>query len=520
MREFATGDPHARRCGVVNTPLPFARIRAAAWSFLLFGVSLIALAGCGGDAVETPDVIVLQTGRLRGNVVPLELQANAPLQHYPFLAGYVRDVRNEAAATGARVLLVDLGDSLGGSFASHATASENMIAFFNTLGYDAIALSNLDFGANPEMLGRIEAPVINPFSDSDGQPATPGSNFMTSMDKDGIPVRIMANFYGDTARDEFPGRFPTRFGASEGPVVPVRDHAAVARAAGPEPAGALSLLTWMKFESPEVVPEVFLESLRGAGIDAILAHRIYGGGRVDGWNDGGIIPWSPPVSLNILRNNGGFALARLDLKRDGDGWRVLNHALVPMTANTAQPDEEIVQRIAAFAPVIAAADTPVAELPKPLDQQAILRATMECLATVPGTDAALYSKDSIRSDWPGGPLTASRVFNSLPWTTPVVQVSLSRGQLDEALAIPGMRALLRPGAPEQTLVVTTSEFFGKMLAQRLGLPSGAVRRVADMPVEFDFYVRAFAADPHLLEGEGESGWEELAAANGEGSGTP
>jgi hypothetical protein len=517
MRGFATGVPHKRSSGVVNAFLSLVRIRANAWASFLLGVFLFVLAGCGDDRQETPDVIVLQTGRLRGNVVPLELQANAPLQHYPFLAGYVRDVRREAAASGAQVLLIDLGDSLGGSFAAHATDSENMVAFFNTLGYDAIALSNLDFDVGPEIVERINAPVINPFADAAGRPATQGTHFLASIDKDGLPVRIMANFYGDTEPDAYPERFPTWFGAADGPVVPVRDHAAVSRAAGPESAGALSLLTWMKFESPGKEPEVFLDPLRGAGIDAILAHRIYGGGRLDGWNESGVIPWSPPVSLNILRNNGGFALARLDLKREQDGWKVLKHTLVPMTANTAQADGDIIKRIAAFAPAIAAADTPVADLPGPLDQQAILRATMQCLATVPGTDAVLYSKDSIRSDWPAGPLTASRVFNSLPWTTPVVQVTLSRGQLDEALTISGMRAMVRPGGPEDALVVTTSEFFGKILARRLGLPDGSVRRVPEAPVEFDFYVEAFATNPQVLVGGGESGWQEVPGADGEGT---
>lgn len=62
-----------------------------------------------------------------------------------------------------------------------------------------------------------------------------------------------------------------------------------------------------------------------AGYDAILAHRISGNKEREAWQANGFVDWKPPVSLNILRNNGGFAMARLDLARSGSGWKVLRH---------------------------------------------------------------------------------------------------------------------------------------------------------------------------------------------------
>jgi hypothetical protein len=454
----------------------------------------MGLGGCGEAPREKADVIVLQTGRLRGNVYPQSLQANAPLQHYPFLAGYVKKVREEAARDDARVVLVDLGDSLGGSFASHVTGSRNMNTFFNELGYDVVALSNLDFHVSPELVEALDAEVINPFVDESGNPATQGTLASAVLDKNGLPVEVFANFYGDTPRADYPERFPARFGSVEvGEVLPLREY--------PQSDGdGLRLLTWMKFESPENPPAEFLEAMRRAGVDAILAHRIYGGHKLEAWAEGGIITWDPPVSLNILRNNGGFALARLDLKKDGDSWRVLNQELVPMTANTADADQEMIAAIDAYADEIRDADKVVGELREAMSEEDILAVYMDVLASVPGADAVVYSLQSIRTDWPPGPLSASGVFNALPWTTPVVEVALDRTQLARAVEKLGLTVWTRDNAPEEgPLRVVTSEFFASLIRQQLELEADSIAPTG-IPSEFDFFVQALLRNPAWASG--------------------
>lgn len=131
---------------------------------LLFALALAVLAGCSPSGDEVADVTILHSGRMRGNVYPLSLQSIAPLQHYPYLSGYVRQVREEAALNGTKVFLIDLGDSLDGSFAAHVTQSENMVTFFNQTGYDAIVLSNLDHAVQPETLARLKAKVLDPLA--------------------------------------------------------------------------------------------------------------------------------------------------------------------------------------------------------------------------------------------------------------------------------------------------------------------------------------------------------------------
>lgn len=446
------------------------------------------LVSCSKKKGETADVIVLQTGRLRGNVYPRALQSLAPLQHYLYLAGYIKQVREEAARAGARVVVVDLGDSMGGSFASYATGYGNMVLFFNEAGYDFVVLGNLDNSVPSEVLAKLNAEVLCPFTAPNGEPAVATAKFAARKEVSGLPVEVFANFYGDVPREKHPERFPTWFGDVSGNVEPVRDYAPIAAKLGARPPGTLALLSWMKFESPKDPPTRFLESLTQLGIDAILAHRIYSGRERDAWSDRTFYEWKPPVSENILRDNGGFTVARLDLKRDGDGWRVLRQELLPMTANTAPADPAIEARIAAFESQIRDADKPIADLSESIEADEILLGYLTALSQIPGTQVAAYSHQSIRSDWPEGPLTSSRVFNSLPWTTSVVQLTLTPGQLERLGKFSGMQFLRRNDAPmDHPVMVTTSRFFASLLAEELGLPPDAIRDVG-VASEFDYYV--------------------------------
>jgi 2',3'-cyclic-nucleotide 2'-phosphodiesterase (5'-nucleotidase family) len=464
---------------------------------LVFSLSCVLVPGCGEKTVESADVIVLHTGRLRGNVYPTELQSLAPLQHYQFLAAYVKKVREEAKTSGAKVLLVDLGDSLQGSFASYATKSGNMIALFNALEYDVVALSNLDNAVQPETLSKLKAVVLNPFADAAGEPATKGTKFGTKLDKGGLGVFLMANYYGDTSSEAHPDRFPAWFGSTPSDVIPFRDYPGLAKTLGPKAPGDLSLLTWMKFESPTDPPAKFLEEIQSAGVDATLAHRIYGRDQKDIWSGSGFVDWTPPVSINILRNNGGFALARLDLKKDGDSWKVLKHEILPMTANTAGADPAILKEIGAFAKTIESADTLLAELPTAFDQERILETYMNALEKIPDTGAVLYSGQSIRSVWSAGDLRASRVFNSLPWTTGIVQLTMTRDQIAQAEKDIGLVSRISPDAGAGGIHVTTSDFFGRVIASRLGLGPEQIRPTAEKS-EFGYFIAMLKNSPGIL----------------------
>jgi len=464
--------------------------------FTIFvGLVLLGLAGCSKPPPPAPDIILLHSGRIRGNVYPPGLQKISPLQYYPYLAGYIKKVREEAAATGAQVFVVDLGDSMGGSFASHVTGSENMTSFFNAAGYDAVLLSNLDASVPETAIRKLKSRVLCPFFCPDGSSPLPPAG--VRLDKGGVPVFLLANFYGDTDPAAHPERFPTGFGTVKEGIRPVRDYFPVLAALGERPENALTVFSWMKFEPLAKPPEPFLEGLRKLGVDAILAHRIYGNNEREAWQKNAFVDWKPPVSLNILRNNGGFALARLDLAREGNGWKVLRHELIPMTANQTPADETVAAAIEPFSQAIQAADFPVCELPEPVSADRILAIYLAALATVPGTQAVACSQESIRSDWNKGTLRASDVFNSLPWNTGLVQLTLSAEQFRTLAASGILRIATSPASGESPVTLTTSQFFGNLIARQPGL-EGAKPVGLPQGSEFDFFLAYLKSHPDAV----------------------
>ena len=468
-------------------------------------VAVLGLTACSKAPAPKPDVILLHSGRIRGNVYPAGLQDISPLQYYPYLAGYIRKVREEAKASGAEVFVVDLGDSLGGSFAAHVTGSQNMTAFFNAVGYDAVMLSNLDASVPEAAIKGLRCRVLSPFLSPPGSPPMPPAG--VRLNKRDTTLFLLSNFYGDTDPSSQPGRFPTSFGSFGEGVGPVRDYTGVLKSLGPKPGRSLTVFGWMKFEPTDTPPEALLANLRHWGVDAVLAHRIYGNREREAWQANGFVDWKPPVSLNILRNNGGFTIARMDLARDGSGWKVLRHELVPMTANNTPADKNVAAAIEKFSGAIRAADFPICELPGPVGADRILDIYMSALATVPGTGAVACSKESIRSDWRAGTLRASQVFNSVPWDTGLVQIKLSPDQIQSLGDSKILRVAKRAG-DEGPVLLTTSRFLGRLIA---GQPRMAGVAIIDLPgtSEFDFFLNYLKANPGALASGPDTGWTTL-----------
>jgi len=476
---------------------------------IIFIFLLGGIVGCERSSPEGTELIILQTGRLRGNVYPLSLQKISPLQHYQYIAGYVADVRAEAKEKGASVLLVDLGDSLSGSFAAEATEHENMVTFFNDLGYDALLLGNLDNNITPGTLAQLDATILAPFVRPDGSPPLPGVKRGALFEKEGITIFLLPNFYGDTNPRNEPQRFPAWFGPGNQPVVPIRDYTLIKESFGSLPSDALGLFGWMKFESPNRPPEPFLESLRSLGIDLILAHRIYSGDVKDIWADAPPDGWNPPVSENILRNNGGFTLARTDLELSSDGWVIKDRELLPMTANTAEPDSAIVAQIAEFEDEITTQDFPVLDLASPASERQILEWMLAALGNLPDVQAAAYSIDSVRSKWPDGQVRASQVFNSVPWTSPLCRVQLPADKLTDLEEIANLELVHAPLSDdaEATITLATSKFFGILIRDRLGLQAGAVTEIPGSN-EFKYFAEFLRERADVAAIGLPSGWKE------------
>ena len=100
----------------------------------------------------------------RGDATFLSPEFPPPLGGGASAATYVRQVRREAAAGGAGVLLFDSGDLFQGTPLGAATQGGSIIEWMNRTGYDAAALGNHDFDRgreNTERLCRLAAfPVL------------------------------------------------------------------------------------------------------------------------------------------------------------------------------------------------------------------------------------------------------------------------------------------------------------------------------------------------------------------------
>ena len=339
-----------------------------------------------------------------------------------------------------------------------------------------------------------------------------GTQFATRVKKDGLEVELLANFYGDTKQEEFPERFPTAFGTSN-EVRPLRDYARVVRALPLPSERVMRLFEWMKFEHEGPESPALLENLRGLKVDGVLAHRVYGREKMDAWVSSSTYAWDPPVSLNILRNNKGFALARADFKRVAGKWQLQRQQILPMMSNTAPADESIIREVRRFGPDIDQANKIVAHADTAVPPEGILQRYLAALASVSGTNVALYSQQSVRSGWPKGDIRVGDIYASLPWARGLVQFQLSASELTELDRSKLFTIYTAPNLPEDgTRTITTSDFLGRVVAQRLHLERSHFRTVVDQPeyLFFSDYLRQ-TTDPSRNSNQ-PAGWSVHTAA--------
>ncbi len=417
---------------------------------------------------EQADVVILHTGRLRGNVFPPGSIEAMPLQYYQQLAGYLKTTRAEFEEKGVPVFMVDLGDSLGGSFSSLATDHATVVTFLNLVGYDAVALGNLDADVTAEVIASLDMPVLCPFVDATGQLPYEGLEASTVLNRLGVSLELVSNFYGDTPLESAPHRFPAWFGENTNGIQARRDYSDLSEAGAD-----LRVLSWMRFEGE--VSEDFLQVLQDKNVDLAVAHRISSGR--DAWSAENFFPWAVPVTQNLLRENRGFTVSRVELKRDGDGWRVLRHELVTMNTPDLPRDQDIELRLESFATQIRDADAVLTTLEATASREAVLEHCLACFTQVDGVNAVLYSIESIRDSLAAGEVRASQLYTSMPWTGELVKVVLSGEQVKE-LAGTGRYQIAHVrstnlDAPD-ALTLMTSRYFAQLIKNQFQLPSTAL----------------------------------------------
>jgi hypothetical protein len=492
-------------CHKYKRPLEIGMIRLNWFGIFIVAACTLLWAGCSFQPEER--VIVLHTGRMFGNAWPLSLRQVAPIQHYPRLAGCIRGIRQEAARLRAQVVLIDSGGSLFGSFASYVTGGRNMTALFNYLDYDAVCLDNLDSSVHESVIRDLKARVLCPFVTESGKSALLGAVTEARIEKADLTVILAANFLGQTGREDSPLKFPVRFGGNA-PVFPALDHERRIKNNWPQSALSLALFHWMKFEPGTPETTAFMTQIEREGIfDAILAYRVESAGQTPSWPQPIEVATLSrlPFSMNFSRRNGGFSLARLDLIRQGGRWRAKDVRLLQMTANTALADQGVKQVIEQFAAPIRNADALLTRLPEARSVPQLLDAYMLALSRLSSCNAVLCAQGCIRSDIEVGPLTASRLFDALPWTGDILTIQLSQPEFHSILAVPGLRILRKKDFTAPVVLVTT-EFFAGILTQRFGFDPARFEPASNK-TEFEYFrdhVQAYGA--RAFEGAMPQGW--------------
>jgi 5'-nucleotidase/UDP-sugar diphosphatase len=126
-------------------------------------IAALAVLLSGAAAPQADGILRLHlmwTNDLHGHIVPegakfMNPQFPPPLGGAASAARYIKQVREEAAAAGEAVLLMDVGDMFQGTPIGTKTAGTAVIEYFNAIGYDFAVPGNHDFDLGRENTERL-----------------------------------------------------------------------------------------------------------------------------------------------------------------------------------------------------------------------------------------------------------------------------------------------------------------------------------------------------------------------------
>jgi hypothetical protein len=365
------------------------------------------LSGCGRRS-EPVSLIILQTGCLHGNIYPVSLSHSAPRQTYQYISAYVRSVREEAAKTGAEVVLFDSGNSLSGSFASEMLDFENVATFFNKVGYDAIVLGNQDIRLTKRSLSEVQAPLLIPFcSERSGDPPMPRNGSIV-LKKGRVEVRLFAVFFPDESSGWpwTPGSLPTGVDASRVAMANQTSHSR------PTLNVCVALNTDLS-RRPDLV-----EKLVQTGADVLS------GQTADTRNEADLPSDSSPAGVVLSQNfcfgRGETYVARIDLHETPKGWRADRKQLVRMGGDVVHADKGVVEAIVPLGQRLAAVNRLVVTLDQLKDSNAIREIIGRALDRIQPDAGWLLPAEDTGAIWEPGPLYLSDIFDAMPWDDQIV----------------------------------------------------------------------------------------------------
>jgi hypothetical protein len=422
-------------------------------SIALLGCAMI-LSGCGRRS-ESARLIILQTGYLRGNIYPVSLSHAAARQSYQYIGAYVRSVREEAAKTGAEVVLFDSGNSLGGSFASKILDSENVATFFNKVSYDAVILGNQDIRLPVKSLSGVRVPMLNPFRlEGSAYPPTVRNDSIV-LKKGRLEVRLFAVFCPDQS-STWPltaASIPPGVAAGGLPVLDQTGHAL----------NVCVALNADFFLRPDLV-----NILAQTGADVLS-------GEAAGARHDVNLPADPAhpdvvLSQNFFSERGEDYVARIDLRQTVRGWRADRQQLVRMCGEVVHADKVVVEELLPLSQRLARLNRVVVTLNRPMDQSAIRELVGRALDKIEPGAGWILPKGDQSAIWDAGPLHLSDIFDVIPWDDDLVVLAGLRPPFSEL----SQYYWIRPAGESNALITLRS--IATHLSRDQAVNVGSVRR--------------------------------------------
>jgi 2',3'-cyclic-nucleotide 2'-phosphodiesterase (5'-nucleotidase family) len=458
---------------------------------LLLPLLLLIQVGCGTDVPKADPrggdrsitLSIVGTNDVHGNIVERNGAGGLAL-----FGGYLANLRVVRARDGGAVLLIDAGDMWQGTLESNIREGAPVVAAYNALGYDAVAIGNheFDFGPEgPEVTAQSEAAdpqgalkaraseadfpflAANLIDDSTGAPvAWPNVQPSQRIQVAGITAGII----GVTSRNTPESTLAAHVAGLRvaGLAETIRAEAVALRTAGAQlvivtahaggscdrfddPVDLGSCLADSEiFAVARALPKGLVDLIVGGHIHKGMAHEVNGIAVISSWSSGNFFGrvdsrlangqvterriFPPTRICRYVDIVSGECRGAVD--HDGTSIAVYEGAIV-------KPDKAVEVLLA---PAIAAAARLKSEKLGPHLESAIRRRpspespignllTDIMLATEPLADLAIHNTlGGIRADLPPGDLTFGDVYEMFPFDNRLVHLTLSGAELKSVLA--------------------------------------------------------------------------------------
>jgi 2',3'-cyclic-nucleotide 2'-phosphodiesterase (5'-nucleotidase family) len=442
----------------------------------LAGLLLAAACAFAGDPVH---LIVLHTNDLHGQLMPhpaspaRAVLRGKPAGGFPHLVTMVRNIREQAAREGAKVLLFSAGDIFQGTPVGNETRGDAVIACMRLAGYDAMAVGNHEFDYGVENMFRLAKAAPFPVLAANMGPIEGTSvAAWTKIEAPDAPCTIAV------------------IGLIT-PMTPLITSPAVGER--------------FKFADPVatargLVKEIdadlhFVLSHCGRDVELRIAREVEGVALVAGGHSHTPVQRVIGTVPYVQTHGKSYTLGRVDLWLDPDGWKVLRAktALLPVDPSEHAADPEVQAIVDRYGKVLEKKlAVVVGELAAPARRARGLFSSSagnwmaDVVRDVGRAEIGITNKGGIRTDLEPGKVTMGDVYRLMPFENTIVTMKLTGADVRKlverhvglggevrapGLEWSGMRVVLKspreiqailvggaPLDPERTYLVATNSF--------------------------------------------------------------